>query len=316
MADQQLGETVNEINELAGKLRELNVRIRRGAHNDAGIDAQVNATLEQLSELVDITAIRQGDGTVTVMAGGTAALVIGDHQYDLQLDFTVAEDAAYPGGSPAARILDESGEDFTARITGGKLAGQLDVRDRVLPSLIGDTSQPGDLNRLAKALAERVNGILAEGRTADGLPPAEALFTVDANDTAVARNLTVNEAFAPEMLAAASPGPPYVSNGTALKLASLASSGDPADTVEGSGFIDFYSGVAAATGRRLADARDAATGSADLVAQAKSFREDTQGVSLDEEALLLMEYQRAYQACAQVITTLNEITDTLVNLLR
>jgi flagellar hook-associated protein FlgK len=29
-----------------------------------------------------------------------------------------------------------------------------------------------------------------------------------------------------------------------------------------------------------------------------------------------MEYQRAYQACAQVITTLNEITDTLVNLLR
>jgi hypothetical protein len=150
----------------------------------------------------------------------------------------------------------------------------------------------------------------------DGLPPAENLFQVDPNDTAAARTLAVNDAFAPEMLAAAAPGPPYVSNGTALKLASLARSQDPADEIAGAGFLEFYAGIAAGTGRSLADARDASVRNADLVAQARAFRQEAQGVSFDEEALALMEYQRAYQASAQVITTLNEITDLLVNLIR
>ncbi len=40
----------------------------------------------------------------------------------------------------------------------------------------------------------------------------------------------------------------------------------------------------------------------------------TSGVSLDEEAVRMITYQRAYQASARFITVLNELLDVLVNL--
>ena len=38
------------------------------------------------------------------------------------------------------------------------------------------------------------------------------------------------------------------------------------------------------------------------------------GVNLDEEAIKMMSYQRAYQASAKYISTLNGLLDTLMNL--
>ena len=38
------------------------------------------------------------------------------------------------------------------------------------------------------------------------------------------------------------------------------------------------------------------------------------GVNLDEEAVRMITYQRAFQASARVIATINELLDTLINL--
>ena len=38
------------------------------------------------------------------------------------------------------------------------------------------------------------------------------------------------------------------------------------------------------------------------------------GVNLDEEAVKMMQYQRAYQASARVVQTVNEMFEVLVNL--
>lgn len=317
LAEVQLRDTVREINELAGVLRDANEEIRSGARTDAGVDARIHATLEALSELVDFTAVQQQDGTYMVLAGGMAPLVIGDRQYEITMSFGHPEDPAYPEGPLSVRLLDSGGADITARITGGKLAGALDVRNNVLAGLIGDGSQPGDLNRLAVAVAERVNGLLLSGWTADGFPPGEDLFHYDAyNHTAAARHFSVNPAFTPDMLAAIDPGPPYVSNGIALKLAGLAVPQDPADTVDGVGFIAFYAGMAGRVGRQSAEAQQTSMLQAEAVAQARGMRSEASGVSLDQEAVLLMAYQRAYQAAANMIAVLNEMTGIAVNLLR
>lgn len=317
LAEAQLRDTVREINELAGTLRDANAEIRGGARNDAGVDARIHATLEELSALVDVTAVQQEDGTYMVLAGGMAPLVIGTHQYDITLRFSHPEDPAYPEGPLAVRVLDSGGTDVTARITGGKLAGALEVRNNVLAGLIGDGSQPGDLNRLAVAVADRVNGLLLAGWTADGFPPGEDLFQYDVyNHTAAARHFALNPAFTPDMLAAIDPGPPYVSNGTALKLAGLATPQDAADTVDGVGFIAYYAGMAGRVGRQSANAQQAARLQAEAVAQARGMRSEVSGVSLDQEAVLLMEYQRAYQAAANMIAVLNEMTGIAISLLR
>ena len=39
-----------------------------------------------------------------------------------------------------------------------------------------------------------------------------------------------------------------------------------------------------------------------------------QGVNIDEEAIRMITYQRAFQASARVVSTINEMLDTLVNL--
>jgi flagellar hook-associated protein 1 FlgK len=55
---------------------------------------------------------------------------------------------------------------------------------------------------------------------------------------------------------------------------------------------------------------------AGVLEQARSIRTRLSGVSLDEEAISLMEFQRAYEATARMTTVLNEMTETIVNLLR
>jgi len=120
----------------------------------------------------------------------------------------------------------------------------------------------------------------------------------------------------PQMLAAIDPGPPYVSNGTALKLAAMAQAQDPADRINGFSFTEFYGDLAGRIGRELATARDNRDFRSQAVAQARNLRQQLSGVSLDEEAVRLVEFQRAYQANARLLTTLNELLDTTLGLMR
>jgi flagellar hook-associated protein 1 FlgK len=87
--------------------------------------------------------------------------------------------------------------------------------------------------------------------------------------------------------------------------------------------------LASQGGGTLADAYDqltsnVATGSQSASAAADGFRNFQQtlqgqhlaisGVNIDEEAVQMIEYQRAYQASAKVIATVNEMLQTLLNL--
>jgi flagellar hook-associated protein 1 FlgK len=78
----------------------------------------------------------------------------------------------------------------------------------------------------------------------------------------------------------------------------------------------FYGKLAADAGRRTSLANDDAALSDSLLQQARAWRESVSGVNLDEEALSLVQYQRAYQASAKLITTLSEMTETLLGIIR
>ena len=71
--DQQIASTVQQVNSLAGQVQQYNVQRRNLAQPDPGLDAQVNSSLEQLAQLADFTAVRQNDGTITVLTGGGTA---------------------------------------------------------------------------------------------------------------------------------------------------------------------------------------------------------------------------------------------------
>ncbi|MBI1791222.1 MAG: hypothetical protein HYR60_27145 [Acidobacteria bacterium] len=290
----QIPGQVERINQLTGLIRDHNLHVRdnAGAGSDPGVDAQVHSQLEELSQWADIQALRQNDGSFTVLLGGQTPLVIGNRQYALQADLS-----AIP-----ARVLDAQGAGVTAHIGGGRLAGTLQAANVTLPRFIAD------LDTLAQGVADAVNQTLAAGIDSTG-QPGTALFTYNQPSDAAATIAVA--AITPGQLAAAHPASPG-GNGNALDLAALARSVQ----INGYTFTGFYGQLSAAVGSELASARDSRDSHLELLAQARELRAQTQGVSLNEEAARLIEFQRAYQAAAKMVTTLDELTRATIEMIR
>jgi len=314
----QIGQAVDQINADAQQLASYNAQIQHGDRGDPALDAQIHNTLENLGQIVNFTAAAQADGTFTVLVGGQTPLVIGAQSYNLTSQ--IADPASLPAGNPvvppSASILDTAGRDVTAQVTGGSLGALLQTNNQVLASLLGDANQPGTLNQLAQTFADRVNGLLMAGNISDGVPGV-ALFSYDTtNATNTAATLTLAPGMTGDQLAAIDPGPPYVSNGTALSLAGLANPQDPADEINNTSYVNFFGNLAADVGSQLSAATDQQNIQQQVLTQAQSQRQQISGVSLDEQAALLVQYQRAYQANAQLFAVLNGLTQTAVNMLQ
>ncbi len=315
----QIGQTVNQINAYSQQLQSYNAQIDNGDRNDAALDAKIHDTLENLSQIVNFTYTVASNGEVTVLADGQTPLVVNDHQYDISAAIAAPAAPGGPGVPPTATILDSAGRDITSQITGGQLGGLLDTHNQALASLLGDSTQPGTLNQLAQALADRVNQLLGQGNVSDGPPPVTGspLFSYDTtNATNVANTLAVASAATPDTLAAIDPGPPEVANGIALTLAGLSNSTNPADQIDNVNYVQYFGNMASDVGQQLSDATDQQTIQQQVVAQAQSMREQISGVNLDQQAALLVQYQRAYEANAQLFQVLDSLTETAVTMLQ
>jgi flagellar hook-associated protein 1 len=310
----QIDSTVSQINTLAAQVQAYNVQHSQSGSADSGLDANLHNTLETLSGLAGVTARFESDGSVTLLLGGQTPLVIGDKQYSLQSSYSSPANPVNPNAPPDAHILDASGQDVTATVVGGTLGGLLTVRNSVLPSLQGDSQQAGALNQLAQQVADRVNQLLASGKDPSGNAGAP-LFTYDSS-TAVnaARSLTINPNITSDTLAAVDPGPPQVANGIALSLSNLGSSTAPTDTIGGKSILDFLNGLTQTIGQQVASATSGQTVAQQSLTQAQAMRTQVSGVSLDEEAINVMELQRGYQAISKMITVIDGLTDTLINM--
>ncbi|MGE5569394.1 MAG: flagellar hook-associated protein FlgK [Rhodospirillales bacterium] len=292
--DQQVRDAVEAINNLASSIRDLNLQLQRDYHarSDPSLDARLHATLENLAEYTDYTALFQPDGTVTILMGGQVPLVIGGRQYRIEPEFTGAE----------TRILDADGKDVTAQAVTGRLGAMLELKNTILPSYMSE------LNRLASSLADDVNAMLAAGLDTNGNPGAP-LFTYNSADDA-ASTLRVT-GITPEQLAAAAPGAP-LGNSNALALAGLAT----AAKLDGLSYTAFYGRIATTIGQALHGSRSNRDTHEQLLLQSRSIRDEISAVSLDEEAARLIEFQRAYEATARVIVILNELTQTTIDMMR
>jgi flagellar hook-associated protein 1 FlgK len=286
---------VAEINRLIGIVRDLNVRRRENFRNaqDAGLDAQLHQALEELSELADFNVLFQPDGSVSLFLNGQEAMLVGDRQYLLQ---TAVLDGKL-------QILDFEGNDLAGQTKSGRLGALLELRNSSIPSY------EADLNNLAQALADRVNGLLAGGVDLNGQPPAKNLFTYDAT-VGAAISLRVTDITGAE-LAMALPSAPG-GNGNALLLAELSNSIE----IDGYTFTEYYGNIAARVGRQLDTARSELDSQESLLTQARSLREEVSGVSLDAEAAKLVQFQRNYEAVGRLLTVLDELTETIIGLVR
>jgi len=291
---QETSSTITSINQLAGTIAQINSqnRIDPSGGVDAGVDAQLNSSLEQLSQLVNFSTLQQTDGTVSVYIGGQTPLVVGDQSYSIQGDFS----------TPQTAILSSSGADITSQTTGGKLGAEIDDNNNVLPSYVDN------LNTLAQTLADQVNGALNNGIDQNGAAPATDLFSYNAANGA-ATTLAINP-LTPDQIAAALPGAPG-GNGNALALAALAN----APVANGYTFAQNYGTLGAQVGSDLATATSNGTTAQALLSQAQSLRQQISGVSLDQQAENLIQYEQSYDAISKMLGTLNNLSTTEINIL-
>jgi flagellar hook-associated protein 1 FlgK len=313
--ESQIGSTVAQINQLASNIQQYNVERLQQGSSDPGADANMTSSLEQLSELADVSVVNQPDGTVTVLMSGGSPLVVGTSQYSISSSLSVPSGAANPQAPPSAQILDSQGHDITSQIQGGKLGGLLDVHNRVLASLVGDGQQAGSLNQFAAAFADSVNGILQSGTvsTEAGAAQGAPLFVYDNSDpTAAAGSFALNPAITLGQLAPVDAL--GNANGNANQLASLASS-TSAGGVNGLTFGDFFSGIAAFVGQESSTASTNQQAQQQVVTQTEALRDQASGVSLDDQAVSLMSFQKGYEATARLLTTLNDIAETTIDMI-
>lgn len=324
----QIQSTAQQVNQIVGQLQKYNQQIMSepDAAQDAGMDANVNAALQNLSSLVSFTATQQSNGTTTILLNGQTPLLIGANQYTISAG-TVSPPsppAAYSGAPPDAQLLSSSGADITAQTTGGQLGALLQISNTVLPSIQGDANQAGSLNTMAQNFADTVNQLLTSGNISDGPPPVTGvpLFTYtntnadgSSNPTLVAGSIAVDPTVTPNDLAAISPGPPEVSNGVALDLAQLANPTTSTGEINGFSYSQYYGNIAASVGNQLQQAQNGVQVQQSLQSQAENQRQLVSGVDINTEAMTAVEFQRAYEANSQLITVLDQITEDTINMM-
>jgi flagellar hook-associated protein 1 FlgK len=162
-----------QVNSLAKSIANLNQAI--GDLRASGSGNQPNdlldkrdETLRQLSELVSIQVVNQGDGDVNVFIGNGQPLVVS----------TQASSFSVTNDGKIQLTGKNTNADVTAQIKGGQLGGLLGFRDDVLlPSL-------NELGRIALTIADQFNTLQQEGIDLDG-DYGQRMF-VDINDSALA----------------------------------------------------------------------------------------------------------------------------------
>ncbi|HUE23634.1 MAG TPA: flagellar hook-associated protein FlgK [Bryobacteraceae bacterium] len=313
---QSIDSTVNQINRVTSQVAAVNAQIQDGGAKDEGLQAQLYGSLETLSGLVNIGVLQQPDGTVSVTLSSGAALVMGSQSYALSAGNAIPPSTSTdPQAPPDIDIKAADGSVVTGQITSGTLGGLLQVKNVTIPGLIGDASQPGALNTLASTLAGDVNAIVTQGTVSAGPPPVPApsgLFTVSASGaSAAASTLAVN----PNMTASQLPAIDQngVPNGVPLAIAALANS--TADETGGLTYTTFYGSAAALVGSQLNQAQTNQTTTAETLAQAQSMRQTDSGVSLDAEAINVMQFQAGYEAIAKTVATVQTLIQAVIDMI-
>lgn len=299
---------VSDVNLKAKELAGLNRRIQmlEAAGNDAAdLKDQRTQLLLGLASEVDVHTFTNTKGEMVIQASGTT-LVEGGTARQLSLGLDAGGDmqlfASSVGGGPPTEI--------TQFLSGGTLAGIRDARDVEAVAVLNSVDQ------LAYDVATAVNAQHSAGYGLDGVTGRD-LFTVSATPAGAARSLALDAQMVgqPDRLAASDSATGLAGNsGNALALADLANqqlaSGGTRTFAEG------YADVVGDVGNRAATAGQEAAMRDAMSAQVFAMRESHSGVSLDEEMVSLTRYQRAYEAAARVLSTVDQLLQELMSTVR
>ena len=292
--DLNVVQTVSQINTLTTQIGDVNLQIANleNVHQDASALVDKQTTLiRQLSGLVDVQVIQTGHGIALTTSSGVP-LVTESESFPL---------ATQVGGDGLQHVY-SAGRDVTGSLTGGSLAGLISLRDQQIP---GTLSQ---LDQLASGLAGALNTANRAGFDLNGNAGVDLFAPAPAGGVGAAAAMTLNITD-PALVAASSDG----TSGSNGNVAALLAVHDQA-VVAGQKSLDFYSNLVFGVGSATSNTSAELDASNLILQRLQDQRSSVSGVSLDEEAANMVQYQTAYQAAARVVSTVNALLSDAVNL--
>ena len=294
--DRSLGQDVSAANRLLTEIADLNDRVVNTETSSGGIANDLRdlrqAKLEELSKLARVDATLADNGALNISLNG----------HSLVSDKNVLDTLeTFDAGSGQMRVrLSTTGTPLN--LSGGHMLGIIDVRDGALASL------RSNLDQLAGTLITAVNATHASGFALNGSTGAAFFTGTDAATIRVNTALLEDPARVQLGGVAGNPG----DNTVGLALAQLAEQNHAA--LGNQSFSQHYSGIVAELGQALAS-NNGRMADHDVVQQMLlRQREALSGVSIDEEMTDLVKFQKAFEASARLITTIDEMLDTLLNM--
>jgi flagellar hook-associated protein 1 FlgK len=293
--NQQVGSVVGQINTLTTTIASLNQQIASNSPNtDAGtLEDQRQLAITQLSQYVGLDQIATDGNGITLTTSNGAVLVSGSQSFAVSTTQVAGTTHVLAGvGS----------QDVTSGLSGGQLGGILQARDQNLPTYAGA------LDNLAYGIGNAVNQQNALGSDGNG-NPGLAIFALPASAAGAADSIQVTTTD-PEAIAAATIGEGSSGNGNAVALADL-STGNIVGGQTASGSLASFLGQ---VGNDTSGAATDNTAQQAALTQLTSQRDALSGVSLDEEASNLTQYQRSYEAAAKVFSIVDSLMASALNL--
>ena len=287
----QLTSIAGEVNLLATRIAELNDSIVRGLATGSSVNEladQRDGLAMRISELVGSTSQVQSDGSLSVSLGGVPLV-----SNRITRTISVSGSGALGGvtaGTPVGLTWDA--DNNAVNLAGGRMGGIMEALNRIIPE------QSLALDGVAATLASEVNAQHRAGFDLGSNPGGDFFTGSTASSIAVAFT-------DPALVAASSSAGAAYDGSNADAMAKISQALTGPDVTYRSLVVDL--GVQSQTISSRLSTQTSITNQID------SARDSEAGVNLDEEMTSLLQYQRAYEAAARVITTIDQNLDVLIN---
>ncbi|MCW9048896.1 MAG: flagellar hook-associated protein FlgK [Deltaproteobacteria bacterium] len=258
--------------------------------------------LKKLSGQIGSTSFETSNGTVSVQLANGMPLVEGTKathivptssgtDVNLELDFGTISIAL----------------DRTAM--GGEFRGLYNIREVTIPDVVNR------LDQLAYTFATEVNTMHQAGTDLNG-NPGQDFFVQPAAILDAASSLAMNITSTAEIAAGTTP-PPGAPGDNTNALAILQLEQQQFAGLGGNDtLVSYYGKIASTVGVETARNRQAQQGYEDSLIQLQNLRDGIDGVSLEDEMINLMKFQKGFEASAKFLATVDEMMGTLLTLKR
>jgi len=270
-----------------------NTEIVEGAANE--IRDSMQAAMEDLSELVNISTTTNEHGKLSLFIAG----------YEMITDNAMTGSVKIHTDSNGMNFMADNKTGDVLTLQSGSVKGLIDVRDGSIKDL------QDQLNSLASELITEVNAKHQTGFDLSANNDTSLTFFTGTN----ASDIGVNSAIIsdPRLLQAAGTG--EVGDNTAIR--EMAEVGATAISgLNNMTFSEHYGNTISRFGQEMALTDTKLIDQLAVQGMLEKQRDSVQGVSIDEEVANLIIYQRAFQASARLISTMDTLMNDVMNMQR